>query len=230
MLKQALFFAVIFLMQMCSREAFCSEVYPHQLKDVYNPQRIGHFKRVVKYYNPSLDDVVSERIAKAIIYYSYQNKIEDDRFVAAVVAVESNFRPYAVSSSGAEGLGQLMPGTAKEMSIYNSFNIENNIWGTTLYLKKQLERFKNYPRQRRYELTLAAYNAGPGAVVRFNGIPPYRQTQEYVVKVINIWRELCGMPKFSAADMAALRKRVGTSGGAPSPPPKEVKMEIIKHY
>lgn len=203
----------------------CAEEYNYKLKDVYNAKRISHFKKVIRYYNPSLDEQTGDRIARAIIYYSHKNKLEDDRMVAAVVAVESMFRPYAVSSSGAQGLGQLMPGTARGMSINNSFNIENNIWGTTLYLKRQLNRFSNQPRQRRYELALAAYNAGPGAVVRFNGVPPYRQTQEYVVKVINIWRQLSGLPKFTSKEMSAMRKRVGEQNNNP-----KVKVEIKSYY
>ncbi|MCE1245513.1 MAG: lytic transglycosylase domain-containing protein [Firmicutes bacterium] len=199
-----IFTASVFICPFASAE----EEYPFRLEDVYNSKRIGHFKQAIKYYNPSLDEKTTDRIARAIIYYSFQNQLEDDRFVAAVITVESMFRPYAVSHSGAQGLGQLMPGTARGLSVRNSFNVEENIKGTALYLKQQLTRYKDHPRQRRYELTLAAYNAGPGAVRQYNGIPPYQQTQEYVVKVINIWRQLSGMPAYSESEMADLKRTI----------------------
>jgi len=187
---------------------FGAEKYPYKFEEVYNKKRIAHFKNVVMHYNSSIDDKTAERISKAIIYYSYLHKLEDDRVIAAIIAVESTFKPQAVSRSGAQGLGQLMPGTARGMKIYNSFDIENNIWGTVKYLKKQLVRFGNQPRQRRYELALAAYNAGPGAVRRYGGIPPFQQTQNYVVKVINVWRQLCGLSKFSSSEVRALKKNL----------------------
>lgn len=198
----------LFVLYFLISPAFGANKYPHKFEDVYNKKRISHFKNVVKHYNSSIDDKTAERIAKAIIYYSYLHKMEDDRVVAAVIAVESTFKPQAVSRSGAQGLGQLMPGTARGMKIYNSFDIENNIWGTVKYLKKQLVRFGNHPRQRRYELTLAAYNAGPGAVRRYGGIPPFHQTQTYVVKVINVWRQLSGLKRFSNSEVQALKKRL----------------------
>ena len=221
--KITLLFALILFV----KPLFCyaGNEYKFALKDVYTAERIQCFKKVIKYYNPSLDNKTTEKIARSIIYFSWKNKIEDDRFVAAVIAQESMFRPYAVSRSGAQGLGQLMPGTARELSVKNSFNVEDNIWGTISYLKKQLVRYRKYPRQRRYELTLAAYNAGPGAVRRHCGIPPYKQTQEYVVKVINIWRQLCGYRKFTQTEVAAIKKRVKRYKEK-----NRVKMEIKRHY
>lgn len=190
---------------LCSLPALADNSF--KLEHVYTTTRINAFKDVVRYYNPTISDEVADRIARAIIYYSYKAGIEDDRFVAAVVTVESMFNPYAVSRSGAMGLGQLMPGTARELRVKNTFNIEENIWGSCKYLKKQLERFKHYPRQRRYELTLAAYNAGPGAVQRWGGIPPYRQTRNYVVDVINVWRQLCGLKAVDSCALKSLKKR-----------------------
>ncbi len=218
-----IFFIMLLFIKIPS--VFAQESYTFELKDVYTDERIECYKKAIKYYNPSLDSNTTERIARSIIYFSWKQKIEDDRFVASVIAVESMFRPYAVSRSGAQGLGQLMPGTARELSVKNSFDVEDNIWGTVTYLKKQLVRYKNYPRQRRYELTLAAYNAGPGAVSRHCGIPPYKQTQEYVVKVINIWRQLSGLKKFSPSEMAEIKRRV-----AQNYEKSRVKVEIKTHY
>lgn len=192
-------------------------------KKVYTPQRIAAFKNVIRYYNPSISEGYANRIARAIIYYSHKHGIEDDRFVASVITIESMFNPYAVSRSGAQGLGQLMPGTARMLRVNNSFDIEQNVDGCCRYLKKQLNRYARYSRQQRYELTLAAYNAGPGAVRRWGGIPPYRQTQRYVVDVINVWRQLCGLKPTGGRATAKLKSRARIHR-------KRVKMKITRSY
>jgi hypothetical protein len=187
----------------CSDAGYCKP----PLKDVYNNQRIASYKKLIMYYNSSINDVVAEKVAKAIIYYSWLHDIEDDRFVAAVITIESMFNPYAISRSGAMGLGQLMPGTAQSLSVSNPFSIEENVCGSCKYLKAQLEKFSTHPRQHRYELTLAAYNAGPGAVDRYGGIPPYEETKAYVTNVINVWREIAGMRPMSSSEFSALRQQ-----------------------
>jgi soluble lytic murein transglycosylase-like protein len=98
--------------------------------------------------------------------------------VTAVVKVESNFNPRAVSREGARGLMQLMPATARTLSVKNAFDIRQNLDGGCRYLKTLLDRFDG-----RVDLALAAYSAGPNAVEKYNGIPPYRQTRHYIAKV-----------------------------------------------
>lgn len=103
----------------------------------------------------------------------------NEQLIKAIITVESCFDRYAVSSVGAKGLMQLMPATADLMGVYNVFNAKDNIRGGTRYFRQMLELFEFD-----LELALAAYNAGPGAVQRYNGIPPYKETQNYVKKVI----------------------------------------------
>jgi soluble lytic murein transglycosylase-like protein len=99
--------------------------------------------------------------------------------LASVVHAESGGNPHAVSRTGARGLMQLMPGTAAQLGVADSFDPEGNVNGGSAYLDTLLTRYHdNLP------LALAAYNAGPAAVDRYHGVPPFRETQAYVAKVI----------------------------------------------
>lgn len=105
----------------------------------------------------------------------------DPGLLEAVAWQESRGRMSAVSVKGALGVMQLMPGTAAELGVRID-DLADNIRGGALYLRRQLDRFGSVP------LALAAYNAGPGAVSRYGGIPPYRETQDYVAKIMGRWR------------------------------------------
>jgi soluble lytic murein transglycosylase-like protein len=103
----------------------------------------------------------------------------DADLLASVVRAESGGQVHAVSRTGARGLMQLMPGTATTLGVTDSFQPEQNIAGGTAYLDSLLTRYHD-----NIALALAAYNAGPGAVDKYHGIPPYRETQAYVARVI----------------------------------------------
>lgn len=104
----------------------------------------------------------------------------DERVITAVISQESSFDQKAISSAGAQGLMQLMPATAESLGVTNPFDAEQNIMAGTKYLRQKLDEFGGS-----LPLALAAYNAGSGAVNKYGGIPPYKETQAYVKKIMN---------------------------------------------
>jgi hypothetical protein len=105
----------------------------------------------------------------------------DPMLVRALIQVESGYRPKARSRKGAMGLMQLMPSTAREYKVRNPFEPKANIEAGIKHLKSLIDKFDGA-----LDLSLAAYNAGPGAVKKFNGIPPYRETRNYVTRILSI--------------------------------------------
>ena len=107
----------------------------------------------------------------------------DESLIRAIIHAESAYHADALSPKGAQGLMQLMPATQKELEVENVFDPLNNIEGGTLYLSRLLDQF-----DQDVDLAAAAYNAGPGAVRRHGGVPPYKETREYVRRVKILYR------------------------------------------
>jgi soluble lytic murein transglycosylase-like protein len=103
----------------------------------------------------------------------------DPAVITAMIQVESNFDPFAVSHKGACGLLQLIPATAERFGVKDVFDPSDNVTGGAKYFRWLLDRFEN-----RMEFALAAYNAGENVVLRYDGIPPYRETRDYVARVL----------------------------------------------
>jgi len=147
----------------------------------------------IKRINPRLHDEEAIQMAQGVVGFCIQYKV-DPRLVMAVVTVESGFDPNSVSHSGAVGLGQLMPSTARWMGVSNSYDIVDNIYGMVRLLATHMSNYSQQTSdyQRMIELTLAAYNAGDGAVRRHGGVPPYRETQNYIRHVWAYYMRYCG--------------------------------------
>lgn len=107
----------------------------------------------------------------------------DDSLIRAIIHAESAYQPTALSPKGAQGLMQLMPATGKEMDVADAFDPVSNIAGGTRYLALLLRQFDND-----IDKAAAAYNAGPGAVQKYGGVPPYKETKEYVRRVNILYR------------------------------------------
>jgi hypothetical protein len=147
----------------------------------------------IRKVNPRLSEAEALEIATGIVGFSLHYEV-DARLIMAMVIVESSFNPNATSSAGAQGLGQLMPGTAAGLGVRNSYDSIENLYGTVKLIRGHLDKYKAQTGEdfEALVLALAAYNAGGGAVRRHGGVPPYRETQNYIRKVIATYQKLAG--------------------------------------
>lgn len=142
--------------------------------------RSGRLVRKVVAPKPAQGGQPAPRMAELIEQTAGRHEV-DPHLVRSVVSVESNFNPYAVSPKGAQGLMQLMPATARRFGVANAFDPAANLEAGVKYLKYLKDLFKDE------RLALAAYNAGEGAVLRYKGVPPFAETQDYVEKVRRLY-------------------------------------------
>ncbi len=128
------------------------------------------------------NDYTSKNKIKELISKVSQKHGVDEKLVNALVNQESGFNPNARSKVGAMGLMQLMPATAKGLGVTNPMDPEQNVEGGVKYLKSMLDKYNG-----NIILALAAYNAGPGAVDKYDGVPPYKETQNYVKSILSTY-------------------------------------------
>ncbi|WP_354625460.1 lytic transglycosylase domain-containing protein [Psychromonas sp. MME2] len=145
----------------------------------------GSFKnwKEKRYNNISLPNnaILQKKYHPLILEAAHKYQLEP-AFIHAVITAESNYQRHAISRAGAKGLMQLMPVTAERFGVNDPFDPKQSIHAGTEYLAKLLSEFKNK------KLALAAYNAGEGTVRKYNKIPPYPETQQYVKKVMDFYR------------------------------------------
>lgn len=162
---------------------------------IFHMNETGHQPMIqfVKEGKPkSLDEIVAD-ISKEFSI--------DSHLVKAIIRAESNCDPAAVSRKGAQGLMQLMPGTAKELNVAKPLDPRENIIGGVKYIKGLLASYGDL------RLALAAYNAGPGTVRKYQGIPPYRETITYVKKVIRYYNDFKDNPQLRLSGNLSLTEK-----------------------
>ncbi|MGB8267104.1 MAG: lytic transglycosylase domain-containing protein [Candidatus Velthaea sp.] len=173
---------------------------------------------ILRSINPHLSVAASEAYGNSVLSNARRANI-DPRLLVAIVTVESHWSADAVSRVGARGLGQLMPLTARNLNV-NPRDWGQNLRGTASYLRSLLNRFATWHDSSR--LAIAGYNAGPNAIKRYGGVPPYGETQHYVVKVLRVWQDLdarVGRAWATKPSRRSLARRFATDSDLPIPPP-----------
>lgn len=153
------------------------KVLPDGTKLIYNETSTQRARRTAGHLVPA----PSPQLQELIRHHAGRHGLSP-RLVQAVVQVESGYNERALSRKGAMGLMQLMPATAQELSVADPYDAAQNLRGGTTYLRRMLRRFSGD-----LVLALAAYNAGPEAVERYRDVPPYRETRDYVQKVLGLY-------------------------------------------
>ena len=153
------------------------------------------YRRYIAAQNLNLSGTQSAQIAANLLRFADRYNV-DPRLVVAMIMAESHFDPQATSRHGAMGLGQLMPGTARALGVSNAYDPVQNLEGSISYLRSRLDTFADRALPgggitfEQVRLAMAAYNAGAGAVKKYGGVPPYRETQAYVQRIERMYRQL----------------------------------------
>ncbi|HWN41333.1 MAG TPA: lytic transglycosylase domain-containing protein [Thermoanaerobaculia bacterium] len=169
-------------------------------KVIYNEAPAQRARR----YSSKLVDIPDASIQISIDRHSADQSL-DPKLVRAMIQVESGYNHRARSHKGAMGLMQLMPGTASQLRVSDPYDPDENVRGGTQYLRHLVDRFSG-----RLDLAVAAYNAGPGAVERYNGIPPYRETRDYVKRVLALYQG--GEPSLTTLPVSSGQSSISLSG------------------
>lgn len=172
-----------------------------------NPAAVRAYAGVLRKINPQMPSWQSRALAKHMLINANRWKI-DANMLVALVSVESAWHTHARSWAGALGLGQLMPGTAANLHV-NPHDPYQNLQGAARYLYGLLAKYRH--KANRYALAFAAYNAGPKAVAEYGGIPPYSETQRYVVKVLAAWKRIRGVVHIPKAVIRRKPVLIGSS-------------------
>ncbi len=176
-----------------------------------NPLAVRAYAGVLRKINPQMPGWQSRDLAKHLLINANRWKI-DANILVALVSVESSWHTHAISNVGALGLGQLMPGTAALLHV-DPHDPYQNLQGAARYLYGLLTRYRNDPN--RYALAFAAYNAGPKAVARFGGIPPFAETQRYVVKVMSAWQSISSVVRIPKRKVLPHESALAVASGSP---------------
>ena len=161
------------------------DCYPAYFSFIYN-------------HNHKLGANLAGQIAYYLLAFADKYNV-DPRLVTAMMIAESDFDPMSTSHSGAMGLGQLMPDEVKSLGLHNGYDIKDNIYGSVVNLRSDLNSFSHLGGPdgslsiEQIRLAMATYNAGPGAVKKYKGVPPYKETQGYVKRVVRLYRQFCGL-------------------------------------
>lgn len=160
----------------------------------------GPYWNAIRRLNRRLTSSEVDKITYSVLFYSDQYDI-DPRLVVAMVIAESDFDIYSTSRAGAMGLGQIMPDEASRFGVKDPYDPVQNLSAAIHLLRNNLDKYGGAPwgagviPDKQIALTMAAYNAGQGAVKKYHGVPPYKETQRYVARVTALYKKMCGVKK-----------------------------------
>ena len=161
------------------------------------------YRGLVRHWNRRLSEAEVDKITTSVLYFSDINNI-DPRLVVATIIAESDFDIHSTSRAGAMGLAQIMPDEARGLGVTDAYDPVQNIGAAVHLLRGHLDKYGGAPANGgvipfdQIALTMAAYNAGPGAVRKYHGVPPYRETRRYIARITALYRKMCGPQRVSS--------------------------------